>query len=129
MESYVAFFERRTSLTRFEVVQRSRELRNAPTEAELRLWKHLRNRQLGGYQFRRQHPAGPYILDFYCPEVKLAIELDGSQHVERAEQDAERTEFLGRFGIKVLRFWNVEVFKNTDGVLQVILSELQERSI
>jgi very-short-patch-repair endonuclease len=81
------------------------------TKHEVRLWMHLRDSQLGGFSFRRQHPAGPYYLDFYCAKGKLAVELDGSQHEipAAAEYDAARTRFLSRNGIRVLRFWNAEL--------------------
>ncbi|MGE4159971.1 MAG: endonuclease domain-containing protein [Planctomycetota bacterium] len=89
------------------------------------MWHCLRRRSLG-FKFRRQHPLDRYVLDFYCPEVKLAIELDGGQHAaddERA-RDAERTTYLESRGIKVLRFWNTDVLINTEGVLESIWREL-----
>jgi very-short-patch-repair endonuclease len=86
------------------------------------LWQLLRNRQIAGAKFRRQHPIPPYILDFYCHEHRLAVEIDGWQHnqpVERA-RDTRRTEFLAQQGIRVLLFWNHEVLSETEAVLQVI---------
>jgi very-short-patch-repair endonuclease len=101
---------------------RARVLRAAQTEVERRLWQRLRNRQLKGAKFRRQHPIGPYIADFFCLEARLVIELDGSQHGEDAEHraDQRRTELLTRDGYTVLRFWNEEVLDNIDGVLESI---------
>lgn len=93
------------------------------TEAEERLWFHLRNRKLGGYKFRRQVTITPFIVDFLCIERKLVIEADGSQHGE--EVDAKRTAFLQRQGYLVIRFWNSEIFENLDGVLSGILAALQ----
>jgi len=69
----------------------SRRLRGAPTDAEAVLWRHLRARQISGYKFRRQHAVGPYVLDFFCHEAGLAIEVDGSQHTENVERDEART--------------------------------------
>jgi very-short-patch-repair endonuclease len=81
------------------------------TRHEVKLWVHLCDAQLDGFSFRRQHPAGPYYLDFYCAKARVAVELDGSQHEIPSEQeyDAARTRFLSRRGIRVLRFWNTEL--------------------
>ncbi len=105
---------------------KARYLRQNQTEAEIFLWKRLRLRQVNGYKFRRQFPIQGFILDFYCYEKKLAIELDGSQHreVKNAEYDTQRTKELNNLGIKVIRFWDNDVFNNTDGVLQEILFHL-----
>ncbi len=105
-----------------ELLRRCRELRRDPTDAESLLWWLLRNRQLAGVKFRRQHPYGPYILDFYCPERQLAVEADGSQHLEHAEveRDAARTRYLEASSLRVLRFSNLEILGETDSVLQVI---------
>jgi very-short-patch-repair endonuclease len=99
------------------------------TDAEKRLWWRLRDRQLDGFKFRRQRPCGKYVLDFYCDDAKLAIELDGSQHGEpdRAARDAERTKWLEREGIRVVRIWNYDVLTNTEGVLEFLRSILAER--
>ena len=111
-----------------EFLARVRQLRRNATDAESLLWQLLRNRQLDGWKFRRQHPIGPYILDFYCDEARLAVELDGSQHAEpaQANYDIERTQALETGGIRVLRFWNNEVLKNTNAVLQEIWNVLNE---
>jgi len=94
------------------------------TDAERLLWQHLRNRQLGMYKFRRQHPVGPYIVDFVCLEKKLVIEVDGGQHAEQTEPDAKRSDYLKEKGYRVIRFWNNEVLKETEAVLSVIFSSL-----
>src|SRR5476651_1587517 len=88
-------------------------------DAEKVLWRHLRNRRFSKYKFRRQHPVEPYILDFYCASCRLAIELDGGGHNEpgKKRRDAERTEFLNKQGIEVVRFWNHMVLREIDGVL------------
>ena len=101
---------------------RARALRAAQTEVERRLWQRLRNRQLNGAKFRRQHPIGPYIADFFCLDARLVIELDGSQHGEEStlRTDRRRTEYLANECYRVLRFWNEEVMSNIDGVLEEI---------
>jgi very-short-patch-repair endonuclease len=93
------------------------------TDAERRLWKALRRDQIHGLHFRRQHPVGAYTLDFYCPQIHLAIELDGGQHSEADAQlrDTIRSRWLGRKGIRVVRFWNNDVLSNLDGVLYEII--------
>lgn len=110
-------------------MSRARLLRKKATDAERILWRHLRNRNFAGYKFRRQHPLDPYILDFYCPSAKLAIELDGGGHNYRAGQirDRARSEFIGRQGIAVLRFWNHQVRQEPDSVLQAIWFALEKR--
>lgn len=99
--------------------QRRQVLRNNQTEAEKNLWARIRNRQFHEIRFCRQYSVGPYILDFYCPELKLAIELDGGQHTNDDKQayDASRSTYLKAQGIIVMRFWNHEVLQNIEGVL------------
>jgi very-short-patch-repair endonuclease len=104
----------------------AKKLRKNMTDAERLLWQHLRNRELGGYKFRRQRPIGPYIVDFVCLEKKLVIEVDGGQHAGQMESDAERSDYLKEKGYRVMRFWNNEVLKKTESVLTVILSFLDE---
>ena len=93
------------------------------------LWRLLRDRQLGRLKFRRQHPLGPYFVDFYCSEVQIAIELDGGQHYEpqALAYDDRRTRFLEAAGIEVLRFTNPEVMAETEAVLEVIVRVAQTR--
>jgi very-short-patch-repair endonuclease len=98
----------------------ARTMRRAPTEAEHRLWYHLRNRQLAGFKFRRQHRVGPFICDFACVQAGLVVELDGSQHVDQVEYDRRRDRYLLRQGFQVLRFTNVEALHQTDDVLETI---------
>ncbi len=107
-----------------ELQDRAREMRTAPTPAEEILWEELRSRKLNGLKFRRQHTVNAYILDFWCPVCKLAIELDGCVHdtPEAQEYDAIRQQHLESFGYTVLRFRNEQVLQDTAGVLQQILA-------
>src|SRR5207302_6567289 len=100
---------------------RARDLRRDSTDVEMKLWQKLRNRQLG-VDFRRQHPAGSFILDFYCPTLGFAIELDGGQHMDPANEarDTARDRWLSERGVITLRFWNSDVTENLKGVLEVI---------
>ena len=95
-------------------------LRADMTPAEARLWEALRAKRLNGLRFRTQHPVGKFVLDFYCPACKLAIELDGSVHDENAEQDAARTGHLEAYGYRVLRFSNEQVMAELPAVLAQI---------
>ncbi|MDB5967954.1 MAG: hypothetical protein JWQ90_404 [Hydrocarboniphaga sp.] len=100
------------------------ELRRRMTDAEQRLWRHLKLRQLLGFKFRRQVPVGAYIADFACLEAMLIVELDGGQHLDNAH-DEMRTQYLQARGFRVLRFWNDQVFKETNAVLEVIAASLR----
>jgi very-short-patch-repair endonuclease len=100
---------------------RARRLRREDTAAEARLWGALRDRRLGGWRWKRQVPRGPYIVDFYCADAALVVELDGGQHAEQIDYDARRTAFLEELGLRVLRFWNSQVLENSDGVCVAIL--------
>lgn len=104
-----------------------RRLRRDQTDAENKLWRHLRNKRLDGFKFFRQYSYGHYILDFYCPRKRLAIELDGGQHLEAKEYDKQRTFYLNCKGIRVIRFWNNEVLQNTDVVVEVVWQHLTNR--
>ena len=104
---------------------RVRELRQPLTRAEAHLWQRLRDRQLAGLKFRRQHVIDRYVADFYCAEAHLVIELDGSIHAQRTDLDAFRTAWLQRRGFHVLRFPNEAVLLHTDDVLQTILAACQ----
>jgi very-short-patch-repair endonuclease len=116
-------------MNKSEMHSLARNLRKNQTEAEQILWSKLRSRQLSGFKFRRQHPIESYVLDFYCSETHLAIEIDGGQHTENKniERDNDRTAYLNQKGIRVIRFWNNDVIKHLDEVLteiDVILSEI-----
>jgi agmatine deiminase len=103
----------------------AKRLRSHSIDAEQTLWRKLRDRQLGEVKFRRQHPIGPFVVDFCCPEKKIVIEVDGGQHVENQEADERRTKELEKLGYHVLRFWTHEVLKLTEAVLEKILQEIE----
>ena len=98
------------------VEDRRRNLRNQQTEAERIFWNIVRGRKFSNLKFRRQFSIGSYILDFYCPEIGLAVEIDGGQHATNIEYDRARTESINRLGIRVVRFWNNDITKNASGV-------------
>jgi very-short-patch-repair endonuclease len=101
-----------------EATSRARRLRRDATKAEKKLWYLLQRGQMAGLSFRRQHPLGKYIIDFYCSPLKLAIEVDGGQHNELSRQahDERRSQWLRGKGVTVLRFWNNDVLQNIEGV-------------
>jgi len=101
-------------------------LRQDSTEVEKRFGVNYATVRLDGLQFRRQHPAGPYILDFYCPSLRLSVELDGSQHQLQEVRDAKRTAWLERCGVTELCFWNNDVTQNLYGVLESIKAVADE---
>ena len=113
---------------RSSLTDRRRELRRNSTKAEGLLWACLRKCQLDGKRFRRQHSIGPYIADFYCPECRLIVELDGAVHEGplEIERDETRTAYLKELGIRVIRFENRSVFESLELVLNSIRSQLQE---
>ena len=103
-------------------------MRQQPTDAEACLWARLRNRQIDGWKFRRQVPFGGYVLDFYCAQAKLAIEVDGGQHADECkDHDDRRTAYLRSESVSVLRFWNHVVLNNIDGVLEMIYVSLGQQ--
>jgi len=102
----------------------ARKLRKSETDAERKIWQQLRRRNLKGAKFRRQHRIGPYVIDFICINEKLIIELDGSQHQQQQDYDAQRTAFLEQSGYRVLRFWDDDVLLRTDDVMQAIFDTL-----
>jgi very-short-patch-repair endonuclease len=102
----------------------ARHLRKNATEAERRLWQHLRLRQLDGFKFRRQRQIRRYVCDFVCLEAALILERDGSQHVTQSRYDEQRDAFLKSNGFRVLRFWNGSMFSEPDAIAQTILEAL-----
>jgi very-short-patch-repair endonuclease len=98
----------------------ARQLRSAQTDAEHLLWSRLRGHRLMDLKFRRQQPVGPYVVDFFCSEKKLIVELDGGQHQDRATHDESRDAWLKAEGYIVLRYWNNELMSNLEGVLEDI---------
>ena len=104
----------------------AKELHRNPTPAETKLWAQLRAHRLGNIHFRNQHAIGNYVVDFCAPRKKLIIELDGSQHLEQGDYDAERTAFFESKGYRILRFWNNDVMNDLNAVLKVIWSALSD---
>ncbi|MER8445571.1 DUF559 domain-containing protein [Mesorhizobium sp. M1066] len=105
---------------------RARALRHGDNQAEATLWNELKAKRLGGYKFVRQMPIGPYFADFSCRGEKLVVELDGTQHAE-SYYDRRRDEFMPGEGFSVLRFWNVDVLRNSRSVCETILAALEGR--
>jgi very-short-patch-repair endonuclease len=114
-----------------DLLLRSRELRSNMTDAERDLWARLRRKQLNGYQFYRQRIIGNYIVDFYCPRAGLVIEVDGAQHYseEMLEADRRRDDYLRGNALTVMRFSNLEVRQNLDGVVERVLERLESPSV
>ena len=112
-----------------ELTSKRKQLRNNATQTEKLLWYELRNSQLAGRKFRRQHSLGKYILDFYCPEQRLAIELDGGQHEDDKQKDHDevRTEYLNSLRISVIRFKNTDVIFGRDSVINKILEKIGKK--
>ncbi len=108
--------------------EKAGSLRKHQTEAEKRLWYHLRNRGMKGCKFRRQHPIGAFVADFVCIERGLVVEVDGGQHNTEIAEDNKRTAYLESKGFRVVRFWNNDVLNDTGSVLGVILSVLQDNT-
>ncbi len=99
-----------------------RRLRSDSPTAETTIWTSLRRKNIAGYKFRRQYSVGPYVIDFYCPALKLAVEIDGDSHFigDAVEGDKRRQAFIESFGIHFMRFTNQDVYDNLDGVLEAI---------
>ena len=108
-----------------DIKLRAKHMRENPTVAEDILWQRLRRKQVGGFHFRRQHPIGRFIVDFYSAKARLVIEVVGEIHdmSEQAEYDAERQAFLEELGLKVLRFENTQVLRETDAVVEVFAEQ------
>ena len=104
-------------------IERCKRLRKDQTDAEAKLWSILRNRRLGGIKFRRQHPIGKYILDFYCPAHKLSIGADGGQHYDDngRREDEARTKILSKHGVRIIRFSDLDILNDMEGVYEAIL--------
>lgn len=111
-----------------EQKEKRRQLRRRSTLAEKLLWRNLRNRGLAGFKFRRQYSVGYFVLDFYCPELKLAIEVDGYSHESEAAKkyDAERQEIIEVYGVRFLRITDEEVYENLEKILEKINREIEK---
>jgi very-short-patch-repair endonuclease len=113
-----------------KLVERSRKLRKHMTDTEIILWSKLRMKQLNGFRFYRQKPIDGYIADFFCMKAKLVIEIDGGQHFEEKaiEYDKKRDKKLKDIGLTILRFNNIDIKENIEGVIDVILDNLKSKS-
>jgi very-short-patch-repair endonuclease len=103
-------------------------MRHEAAPAEQKLWRCLRDRQLGGFKFKRQHRIGPFIADFYCAEYKLVLESDGSSHLDRAAYDLRRTAWMTEQGYRVVRYANTDIHDHLESVLEDILREIESES-
>ena len=114
------------------IIQVAGQMREAATSAERILWEHLRERRLNGLRFRRQHAVGQFVLDFYCPQAKLGIELDGGVHEKQRDYDQARSDHLATYGYGIIRFANTEIDDDLQSVLRQIClvarSRIEERS-
>jgi very-short-patch-repair endonuclease len=108
-------------------VDRARSLRRTMIDAERLLWRKVRHRRFSGFKFRRQVPLVPFIADFVCFASKLIVELDGGQHTQQADYDAERTAWLAEHGFRVVRFWNHELVEEAEAVDELIWRRLQKK--
>jgi very-short-patch-repair endonuclease len=109
-------------------VENARQLRKRPTDAGLKLWSTLRQKQLNGFKFRRQVPIGDFVADLACMSERLVIEVDGGQHDADCKKDDTRTAWLESRGYRVIRFWNNDVLANLDGVVRTILIALDDHA-
>jgi 2-isopropylmalate synthase len=107
--------------------QAARSLRQRQTDAEIRLWRHLRNRDLAGHKYRRQVPLGPYVVDFLCFEARLIVEADGGQHADN-QNDKERDAYFKARGYRTLRVWNADILRDTEAVPTLISLAIKEQS-
>ena len=112
---------------REKLIESARRMRDTPTHAEEMLWKKLRKKRLGGYRFRRQHIIQTFIVDFYCPQAKLVIEIDGSVHDNQQEYDQEREKILDIFGYQIVRFKNAQIKTELESVLARIYNACKTR--
>ena len=114
-------------MKRDNLATNARKLRKNSTEAERKLWRHIRSKQIAGAKFRRQQPIGDYIVDFVCFEAKVVVELDGGQHTQadNRAKDSQRDKYFQDNGYTVLRFWNNDVLKNMEGVKEILLREIE----
>ena len=107
-------------------LNKRRSLRKAAPHAEQIVWSRLRKNQVLGFKFRRQYSVGPYVIDFYCPALTLAVEIDGDSHFNQESNDKNRQNYIEAFGIRFLRFTNEEVYNNLEGVLELIRQAAEE---
>ncbi len=116
----------RSKPLREQLLEAARNMRHEPTPAEKALWDRLRDRQISGCKFRRQQTIERFVVDFYCAERKLIIEVDGSIHQTQREQDVERQVYLETLGLRVIRFTNDEILNHIDGVIERLSRVIEE---
>src|SRR5262245_23776100 len=118
------------TLPAMEAIDRARKLRQSMPDIQRRMWRLLRDRRFSGYKFRREHPVGPYVLDFYCSEAKLSLELDGMQHgsLEHQQLDEKKEQYLASRGILTKRFWNSQIRREPGVVKENLWLLLQQRA-
>lgn len=109
------------------LLPRAKRMRRQPTDAEAKMWRHLRAHRFAGFKFKRQQPIGRYIVDFACFQRQLIVEIDGGQHQQNAEYDERRSRWLRSQGFIVLRFWNDDVLARSEAVMETIWIALSER--
>jgi very-short-patch-repair endonuclease len=107
----------------------AKRLRQEMTPSEKRLWSYLRKNRFSEFRFRRQQPIGPYIVDFFCAESRLVVELDGESHTHRGKADIERDEYMEKQGLEIVRVWDSQFFENPDGIVELILRKCCERKL
>ena len=108
--------------------ERARQLRRNATPSEKLLWPRLRDRRFANFKFRRQQPVGPFIVDYFCADARVIVELDGESHVGKEPYDEKRARWLTTHGYKVLRIWDSEIYGNLDNVMEMIYEECRARS-
>ena len=108
------------------LVEFARRMRKEPAPAERLMWRLLRNRRLAGFRFRRQHVIGRYIADYYCAVARLVVELDGDTHVGNEEADMRREGYLREQGLRVIRFWNAQLFEDSESILDAVYAACLE---
>ncbi|HJR74301.1 MAG TPA: endonuclease domain-containing protein [Luteimonas sp.] len=106
------------------MLDHAKRMRIGQTDAEAKLWLHLRGKRFSGFKFKRQQPIGPFIVDFVCLRCRVVVEADGGQHTDAAAYDQSRTNWLEEQGFRVLRFWNNDILQRTNDVLDSILNAL-----
>lgn len=107
------------------MTRRRQALRKSMPKAEVIMWSYLRKRQIKGLKFRRQYSVGDFIIDFYSPQLRLGIEIDGESHLRSETKDTERQDFIESKDIKLVRYWNIDIYENIDGVIEDLIHQIE----